>query len=353
MGSQPTHKEGFLLARTIRSLIGCAVVFGAIVTTASAATTSLPTPAKGAKLQVVATGVTTPTAFAFGDGHVFVSDGTTPPAKGGGVYVLENGTAVPVPGSPLISFGITFHKGTLYVSGATVGATGVVAQLYAWSGRNGTGFTNQTTLYSAPPGILLNGIAFGADGRLYAGVDVGETNDHGPKKGLLYDLLSFNSSGKDMKVFATGMRQPWQLAFPKGSSSPFVTDLGQDKPASVEKTVPDFILRVRSGQNYGFPSCNWIVTSKCTKFATPFKFLAPHTDPGGLGIIGNQLYVSEFGFVHTAAVQSISLKGGALKTLLTGFKGEQFIGLGTNDGWVYVGELGASAGAGRVFRVKP
>jgi hypothetical protein len=202
-------------------------------------------------------------------------------------------------------------------------------------------------------GDLLNGIAFGADGRLYAGVDVGLTNDHGPKKDLLYDPLSFNSAGKDMKVFATGMRQPWQLAFPAGSSSPFVTDLGQDKPASIQKTVPDFILRVRAGQNYGFPSCNWIVAAQCKKFATPFKFLAPHTDPGGLGIIGQRVYLSEFGFVHTAKVESIPLGGGSLKTLLTGYKGEVFIGLGTNGGSVYVGELATGPGTGRVFRVTP
>jgi glucose/arabinose dehydrogenase len=117
--------------------------------------------------------------------------------------------------------------------------------------------------------------------------------------------------------------------------------------------VPDFILRVRAGQNYGFPNCNWIVASSCTKFATPFKFLAPHTDPGGLGIIGKRLYVSEFGFAGTAKVQSMPVTGGRLKTLLTGFKHEAFIGLGTNAGWVYVGEPGATAGTGRVFRVKP
>lgn len=342
-----------MLARIVRSLIACAVVCGAIAATASAATPPMPKPAKGAKLQLVATGVTTPTAFAFGAGRVFVSDGTTPPSSGGGVYVLEGGTAVLVPGSPVASFGVTWHKGTLYVSGVTVGAKGPVGQLMAWSGWNGTGFTTQKVLYTAPAGILLNGVAFGADGRLYSGVDVGLTNDHGPKKGLLYDLLSFNSAGKGMKVFASGMRQPWQLAFPKGSSSPFLTVLGQDKPKSIQSKVPDFILRVRAGQNYGFPNCNWVVAPSCTKFATPFKFLAPHTDPGGLGIIGKRLYLSEFGFAGTAKVQSMPLTGGSLTTLLTGFKHEAFIGLGTNDGWVYVGEPGATAGTGRVFRVKP
>jgi glucose/arabinose dehydrogenase len=343
-----------LLAATV---VCGALGAGALADGASAATTALPKAAKGAKLQLAATGVTTPTAFAFGDGRVFVSDGTEPSStgtsKGGGVYVLTNGKAVLIPGSPLISFGVTFHKGTLYVSGATIGPKGPAGQLYAWSGWNGTTFTSQKTIYTAPPGILLNGVAFGADGRLYTGVDVGLTNDHGPKKGLLYDLLSFNAAGKGMKVVATGMRQPWQLAFPTGSSSPFLTVLGQDAPKSVQGKVPDYILRVRQGQNYGFPKCNWVVRSACATFATPFKFLPPHTDPGGLGIIGKRLYLSEFGFARTAKVQSLPLTGGALTTLLTGFKGEAFIGLGTHDGWVYVGEPTTVPGTGRVFRVKP
>ena len=52
---------------------------------ALAATSPLPTPAKGAKLQLVGAGLTTPTSFAFGAGHVFVSDGTLP--TGGGVIL--------------------------------------------------------------------------------------------------------------------------------------------------------------------------------------------------------------------------------------------------------------------------
>jgi glucose/arabinose dehydrogenase len=351
----------FLLKHRVlmAGVLTAGLLAGALASSAFAAGPPMPTPAKGATLQQVATGVNTPTAFAFGAGNVFVSDGTTPngPAGpfNGGVYVLKAGVAVKLPGSPTVSFGVTWHKGKLYVSAATIGPSGPVSTLQAWSGWNGVSFTKQKVLYTAPAGIILNGLAFGADGRVYVGVDVGFSNDHGPKKGLLYDVLSFNQSGKHMKVVATGMRQPWQLAFAKGSSSPFVTDLGQDSPTKVAAKAPDFILRVRKGQNYGFPRCNWIHVARCTKFATPFKFLAPHIDPGGLGIIGKRLYLSEFGFARTAKVQSISLRGGKLKTLLTGFPHEAFIGLGTHGGWVYVGEPAppTAPGTGRVFRVKP
>jgi hypothetical protein len=342
-----------------RGLVSAVALAGVTASAASAATTPGPKPAHGAKVQQVATGVTTPTSFAFGAGNVFVSDGTLPSGPtgpfSGGVYVLKDGAAVRLPGSPTASFGVTWHKNTLYVSAITLSPTGPpTAQLLSWSGWNGVTFTKQSVLFTAPPTIpAFNGLAFGADGRLYVGVDLGQTNDHGPAKGFLYDILSFNAAGKNMQVVAKGIRQPWQFAFPAGSSSPFVTDLGQDSPKTVSNKAPDFILRVRKGKNFGFPKCNWIATSKCTKYATPFKFLAPHTDPGGLGIIGKRLYMSEFGFARTAKVVSLKLTGGRLKTLLTGFKGESFIGLGTHGGWVYVGEPTTAPGTGRVFRVKP
>lgn len=341
-----------------RGLIVAGLFAGTFAGTASAATPA-PKPAKGAKLQQVASGVTTPTAFAFGAGNVFVSDGTLPQGPTGpfvgGVYVLKGGAAVRLPGSPTASFGVTWHKNTLYVSAITLSPAGPPAvQLLAWSGWNGITFTQQKVLYTAPPTIpAFNGLAFGADGRLYVGVDVGQTNDHGPATGYVYDVLSFNAAGKNLKVVAKGIRQPWQFAFPAGSSSPFVTVLNQDTPAKVSNKAPDSILRLRKGRNYGFPKCNWVAPGKCTKYATPFKFLRPHTDPGGLGIIGKRLYMSEFGFVRTAKVISMSLTGKGLKTVLTGFKGESFIGLGTHGGWVYVGEAGNTPASGRVFRVKP
>ncbi len=46
------------------------------------------------------------------------------------------------------------------------------------------------------------------------------------------------------------------------------------------------------------------------------------------------------------------LSGGGLTTLLTGFKHETFIGVGTSGGSVYVGELATCPGMGRMFGVK-
>lgn len=257
------------------------------------------------------------------------------------MFVLKKGVATRLPESPLFSFGLAWRNGTLYIS--------AVNQLLAWSGRNGTTFTKHTVIYTAPkrfPGFNGLGFGFGANGRLYVGVDVGQKNDHGPATApYQYDLLSFTTTGKNLRIVARGIRQPWQIVFPTGSSSPFVSDLSQDAPSKIANKSPDFVLRVRPGQNYGFPKCNWV--HACRKYARPFKFFSSHTDIGGVGIIGGRLYMSEFGFVLHPKVVSMPLAGGPLQTVLRGFV-TPIIGLGTHGGWVYVGEL-----TGQVFRVRP
>jgi glucose/arabinose dehydrogenase len=335
-----------MFSRVLKSLAALIAACGTLAAVASAAGPPPPTSPTGKPVQLVATGLNTPTSFAFGGGQMFASDGTTP-GPGvtfkGGVFVIKNGVATRLPGSPLFSFGVVWRNGTLYVS--------AIRQLLAWSGWNGTTFTKHKVLYTASKKFTaFNGLGFGANGRLYAGVALSEKNDHGPATTPYeYDILSFNAAGKDLKIVATGIRQPWQMAFPAGSSSPFVSDLGQDAPEKIGAKAQDFILRVRQGDSYGFPKCNWVQPSACKNNVKPFKFFAPHTDVGGLGIIGNRLYISEFGFaapVHLPKVVSMPLTGGPVQTVLN--SSAPVVGLATHDGYVYVGDL-----VGRVFRVKP
>jgi glucose/arabinose dehydrogenase len=343
-----------LFSRVAGALALTAAAFAALgAIAAQAAGPPPPTSTTGASVQLVASGLGTPTSFAFGNGSVFEGDGgnssSGPP--NGGVFLLKGGKGTLLPGSPQFVGGLLWHNGTLYISGGFVtGPSSAKWQLLSWSGWNGTTFTKQKAIYTAPKGFQgFNGLGLGADGRLYVGVDSGlmNNNDHGPASTspYLYDMLSISPNGKHFKVFATGMRQPWQMVFTKGSSSPLVSDFGQDSGA---KNPPDFLLRVKQDDNYGFPKCNWTQSKACSGFAKPFKFFSPHTDVGGLAIAGSRLYMSEFGFtkVHPPLVVSMPLGGGAVKTLLKGFVAP-VIGLGANDGWIYVGEL-----TGQVFRVK-
>jgi hypothetical protein len=256
----------------------------------------------------------------------------------GGIYLLAKGKAKRLPGSPPASFGIVWHKGTLYVSAGS--------KLLAWSGWTGSKFSHHKTLYTAPKGFTgFNGLGIGANGRLYAGVDLGQTNDHGPATApYQYDMLSFKLTGGPPKIVAKGIRQPWQMAFPKGSNSPYVSDLGQDTGAT---NPPDFVLRVRQGQNYGFPNCNWTVAWNCNGRARPFWFFSPHTDVMGEAIAGKRLYMTDFGAGSVPPqVNSMPLSGGKVKPLLTGFVAP-VVGLGINGNQLYVGEL-----TGQVWRLK-
>lgn len=325
--------------------VGVALTASALL--ASAATAAGPPPPKstnGKPVTQVAAGLQTPTSFAFGAGKVFAADGGSENGKTpGGVFVLNNGKATRLAGSPPFVAGVTWRRGVLYVSGGS--------QLMAWRGWNGTQFASRKVIYAAPKGFPgFNGIGFGANGRLYAGVSLASNNDHSPSTApFAYDILSFSPNGKNLRIVARGIRQPWQMAFPARSSSPIVSDLGQD---SGVKNPPDFLLRVLPGQDYGFTKCNWTRLAGCSSAATPFKFFSPHTDAMGLGIIGRRLYFSSFlsptGKGPGGEVLSMPLIGGAAKPLLTGFVAP-VVALGVHSGWVYAGEIGT----GLVYRVRP
>lgn len=331
------------MASRVLKLLGASIAaFGVIGGVALAAGPPPPTSTNGKPVQQVGAGMQTPTSFAFGAGQVFASDfgsesgGKTP----GGVFVLKNGKAVRLDGSPPMAFGLAWRKGTLYVSSGL--------QLMAWKGWNGSKFTSRKVIFTGPKEFpSFNGIGFGANGRLYANVGLAQGNDHTPSNApYAFDILSFNAAGKNLKVVARGIRQPWQMVFPSGSSSPIVSDLGQDQDAT---NPPDFLLRILPGQNYGFTKCNWTVLAACSDYATPFKFFTPHTDAMGLGIIGSRLYISSFlgatGAGPGGEVVSMPLIGGPVKPLLTGFVAPT-VAMGVHAGWVYVGEL-----TGQVFRV--
>jgi glucose/arabinose dehydrogenase len=306
---------------------------------ADARTSAMPSPvAKGGAVELVASGLHTTTAFAFGVGQVFAAEEPSgEQGPGGGVYVLSGGHGRVVYRGA--SFGLAWHDNALYVS--------AVYNLVRLSGWNGRSFAHTTVLYSGSGAFTgFTGIGFGADGRLYAGVYLG-ANDHSPSSApYAFDVLSFDAGGGDRRIVARGLRQPWQLAFAPGSSSPYVSVLGQDMPEGIE--VPDFIVHVSGGRSYGFPACNWAASSPCGGYARPVRFFAPHTDVGGLAIAGRTLYASEFGFasaLHPPRVVAMPLaRRGSVQTVLSGFT-QPIVGLAADRGWLYVGDV-----AGRIYR---
>jgi glucose/arabinose dehydrogenase len=287
---------------------------------------------------------------------VFEADGGsqgTPPVAGG-VYALKGGTATKLADSPAFVSGLAWHKGTLYIAGGNItGPKSATFRLLAWSGWNGAAFTKHRVVYTAPKKFQgFNGLAWGPDGRLYVGVDVGllNGNDHGPsnRSPYLYDILSIKPNGHGLKVFATGMRQPWQLAFAGHSRALYVTDFGQDE--GNVKNPPDLLLGVHQGDNYGFPACTWANAAKCKGYTKPFQKFPPHTDIGGIAIVGKTIYLGEFGFnaqnnpEQQPQVVTVPLKGGKPTVFLK--SAVPIIAVGAHHGFLYVGTV-----AGFVYRV--
>jgi glucose/arabinose dehydrogenase len=97
-----------------------------------------------------------------------------------------------------------------------------------------------------------NGIAIGPDRRLY--IAVGATSDHGPlTEPLEASILRMELDGSNLEVFATGLRNPYDLTFaPNGDL--FAVD---NSPDQLSKALlylpPEELNHIRQGYDYGFP----------------------------------------------------------------------------------------------------
>jgi hypothetical protein len=291
-----------------------------------------PTSTNGKPVRTVATGVTTPTAFAFTQSTVFAGSGPDESGQGAptGLFTLAGGTATRVPGTPPIVFGLAWHGGRLYVS------TG--ARIVAFGGWDGTRFASRRTIASPrQPFAGFNGLAFGPDGRLYAGVGFRVDYPKRDRSRYAQSVVRMSATGKNLRTVARGLRQPFQLTFVRGVRFPYVGVLGQE----TGRIPDDAIVVARPGQNYGYPRCHFGRPRTCRGFATPKILLAGHASPMGIGAIGRRLYVSLFGGLKgdgKPVVATVPARGGRPKALLQGFAAP-VIALGVHRGTVYVGDL--------------
>ena len=223
---------------------------------ARAVTSPARTPAdvvvpEGVTATVWADGLASPTALAFGpDGRLYVTqvsgqivaladldgDGAADPAAR---QEYASGLIVPL--------GLAFYEADLYV-----GHRGGITRL---ADTDGDGAADQReVLVEGLPAARhqTDGVAFGPDGRLYIGQ--GSTSDRG-ETGLVdreATILVMERDGSDLRVFASGTRNPYDLAFYPGTDLLFATDNGQDVPAS---GVPDELNLIVEGGDYGWHRC--------------------------------------------------------------------------------------------------
>jgi hypothetical protein len=329
--------------RATIALVVRLLVTAALALTVAAPAAQLPKAANGHKVTVLAHRVATPTAFAFGDGRVFVggygdANNPTPP---GGVYVVTGGKAQLLAGSPPHVSGLAFANGTLYVSGDD--------KLLALSGWNGSAFTRTRVVTAGPPGFGgFSGLALGRNGLLYAGVanHLGGDDDYAAgTTPYANDVVTVDPGSGRITVVSTGIRQPWQLLFAPGHAGPIVSDLGQDNLG--DKRPPDFLVEATPGTDFGFPSCP-AKPATCASYSKPFLQFPAHASPMGLGYLDGRLYVALFtGVGKGPEVVSLPVRGGRVVPFLTRFP-VPIIALAIHAGRMYVGDA-----AGTIYSVLP
>jgi glucose/arabinose dehydrogenase len=241
------------------------------------------------------------------------------------------------------SLGLTWHRGTLFVS----------AQGALWRVNAGQ---RKAIVPNLPFGRHQQDNVVVHRGRLYLGS--GSTCDVCSERSRLSAaVLSVRSDGRDLRVVARGLRNPYGLAVDPVSKRLYASvnerdELGANEPAET-------IVEIRQGRDFGWPRC-WPsnrlkrLRGSCARVTPPVAYLEPHSAPGGITFWNGSLFVAEWGEylkrVHGRKLTRVVLRRGqrgAGSTFATGFVHPLAVAVDAKNGL-----LVADHGRGVVYRIQ-
>lgn len=135
-------------------------------------------------------------------------------------------------------------------------------------------------------------LEFGPDGWLYIGL--GSTcdacDDPDPRSA---SILRFNVETGERELFATGMRNPFDLAFHPETGELFATDNGRDD-LGMEAPFEE-LNHVVQGGDYGYPNC-WNAQDQpgCENTIPPIAFFEAHSSANGVDIYNGEGFPAEY-----------------------------------------------------------
>ena len=135
-------------------------------------------------------------------------------------------------------------------------------------------------------------LEFGPDGWLYVGV--GSTcdacDDPDPRSA---SILRFNVETGEREIFATGMRNPFDIAFQPETGDLFATDNGRDD-LGMEGPFEE-LNHIVQGGDYGYPNC-WNEQDQpgCEETIPPIAFFESHSSADGVDIYDGAGFPAEF-----------------------------------------------------------
>ena len=232
-----------------------------------------------------------PTAFAFDrQGRLFVA------SQDGNVYILrdddQDGRAdsrTTFATGYYFPLGVAIHEpsGDVYVS-----YQGAITILKDEDG-DGRADTERFLVDDLPFDRHQNdNLEFGPDGWLYIGV--GSTcdacEDPDPRSA---SILRYNVETGESQIVATGMRNPFDIAFHPETGDLFATDNGRD---DLGMDLPfEELNYIVSGGDYGYPHC-WNEQDQpgCEHSIPPIAFFESHSSADGLDIYAGTQFPVEY-----------------------------------------------------------
>ena len=236
-----------------------------------------------------ASGLTRPTAMAFGpDGRLYVAQ------EPGQILVVGVGSTKPrvLARGFGEALGLAWKGNRLFVS-----SKGRLDSL-TLSGKRLVG--RKALLRNLPNGRhQQDNVVVGRDGRLYLGN--GSTCDVCVEKNRLSaTILSVRLDGRDLRVVATGLRNPYGLAVQPRTGRLYATVNGRDDLGNAEPA--EMLVLVRQGRDFGWPGCwpNFAekqLNGACTGVTPPVAYLEPRAGAGGIAFSrdGRAAYVALWG----------------------------------------------------------
>lgn len=134
------------------------------------------------------------------------------------------------------------------------------AQRNPGSYMDGQRMLTERGVFGIVQGHANRDLEIGRDGRLYVGV--GSAGNIGVEPSPKSTILSFAAGGGDMRVVASGMRNPSGLAIHPTTGRLWA--VVQERDGLGDNIVPDYLTEVREGGFYGFP----------------YAYLGPNPQPG-------------------------------------------------------------------------
>jgi len=135
-------------------------------------------------------------------------------------------------------------------------------------------------------------LEFGPDGWLYIGV--GSTcdacEDPDPRSA---SILRFNVETGESEIFATGMRNPFDIAFHPETGDLFATDNGRDDLGM--ESPSEELNHIVQGGDYGYPNC-WNEQDQpgCENTIPPIAVFESHSSANGVDIYNGEEFPPEY-----------------------------------------------------------